>query len=201
MLKDGEPLRMADYARRATLRHLRLHACACMRLNPPKRPKKELFWLLEVSERYADGEIQADELETTRSSWPKQRLPRGWRNNFDWAFMSDGGLQASWDGSIYQNRTIRPDESDYKLALPRYRVFEELIGPDPLPVFAPEWRTDTALALAKQMYDAREFSAMPILADALQDAGCDNEELLSHCRVGGRHVRGCWVIDLVLGKA
>jgi hypothetical protein len=67
--------------------------------------------------------------------------------------------------------------------------------------FSPEWRTDTALSLAKQMYDAREFSAMPILADALQDAGCDNEGLLSHCRDTAQpHVRGCWVVDAVLNK-
>jgi hypothetical protein len=66
---------------------------------------------------------------------------------------------------------------------------------------SPSWRTDTVLALARQMYDAREFSAMPILADALQDAGCDNEDVLAHCRGPGPHVRGCWVVDFVLGKA
>jgi hypothetical protein len=66
--------------------------------------------------------------------------------------------------------------------------------------FSSEWRTDTALALARQMYDACDFSAMPILADALQDAGCDSEEILGHCRGDGPHVRGCWVVDLVLGK-
>jgi hypothetical protein len=66
--------------------------------------------------------------------------------------------------------------------------------------FRRRWRTDTALILARQMYDARDFSAMPILADALQDAGCDNDEILSHCRSNGPHVHGCWVVDLVLGK-
>jgi hypothetical protein len=67
--------------------------------------------------------------------------------------------------------------------------------------FSPSWRTDTAVALARQMYDSRDFGAMPILADAIQDAGCDNEEILSHCRGPGPHVRGCWVADLVLGMA
>ena len=67
--------------------------------------------------------------------------------------------------------------------------------------FSPAWRTDTAVALARQMYEAREFGAMPILADALQDAGCDCEEVLTHCRdTNAPHVRGCWVVDLVLGK-
>lgn len=67
--------------------------------------------------------------------------------------------------------------------------------------FSPVWRTDTVIALAAQMYESRDFSAMPILADALQDAGCDNEGVLNHCRGPGLHVRGCWVVDLVLSKA
>ncbi|VTU00166.1 Uncharacterized protein (Fragment) OS=uncultured bacterium PE=4 SV=1 [Gemmataceae bacterium] len=66
--------------------------------------------------------------------------------------------------------------------------------------FDPEWRTSTVVALAQQMYDTRDFSAMPILADALQDAGCDSDDVLTHCRGTGPHVRGCWVVDAVLGK-
>ncbi len=67
--------------------------------------------------------------------------------------------------------------------------------------FAPEWRTGTTTAIVREMYESRDFSAMPILADALQDAGCDNEDVLAHCHdASGLHVRGCWVVDLVLGK-
>jgi hypothetical protein len=69
-------------------------------------------------------------------------------------------------------------------------------------VLSRKWRTDTVLALARQMYDSREFSAMPILGDALQDAGCDDEQVLAHCRGASlTHVRGCWVVDLVLGTS
>jgi hypothetical protein len=50
------------------------------------------------------------------------------------------------------------------------------------------------------MYDARDFSAMPILADTLQDAGCEDEDVLNHCRGEMLHVCGCWVVDMVLGK-
>jgi hypothetical protein len=66
--------------------------------------------------------------------------------------------------------------------------------------FASGWRTDTAVSLARQMYESREFGATPILADALQDAGCDSEDVLNHCRGEGPHVRGCWMVDLVLYK-
>ncbi len=78
-------------------------------------------------------------------------------------------------------------------------VWEVVGNPFRAAHFSREWRTDTAVSLARQMYDAREFSAMPILADALQDAGCDDEELLAHCRSDVAHVRGCWAVDLVLG--
>jgi hypothetical protein len=80
-------------------------------------------------------------------------------------------------------------------------VLRDLYGNPFRPVtFSPDWYTDTVVTLARQMYETRDFSAMPILADALQDAGCDSEDILSHCRGEGPHVRGCWVVDLVLGK-
>jgi hypothetical protein len=66
--------------------------------------------------------------------------------------------------------------------------------------FLPEWRTRTVVTLTRGMYESRDFGAIPILADALQDAGCDGDGLLNHCRSGGGHVRGCRVVDLVLGK-
>jgi hypothetical protein len=50
------------------------------------------------------------------------------------------------------------------------------------------------------MYESRDFGAMPILADAIQGAGCDPPDILDHCRSSVPHVRGCWVVDAVLGK-
>ena len=66
--------------------------------------------------------------------------------------------------------------------------------------FDPSWGMTTAHQLAQQMYDSRDFIAMPILADALQDAGCNNDDILDHCRGPRPHVRGCWVVDRVPGK-
>jgi hypothetical protein len=80
-------------------------------------------------------------------------------------------------------------------------VFRDIFGNPFRPVtLDPSWLTSTVTALARGMYDSRDFSAMPILADALQDAGCANADVLDHCRGDGPHVRGCWVVDLVLGK-
>jgi hypothetical protein len=81
-------------------------------------------------------------------------------------------------------------------------VRDILSGPPLSITFVPEWRTTTAVQLAQGMYESRDFSAMPILADALQEAGCDNDDVLNHCRdPKATHVRGCWVVDLVLGKS
>ena len=67
--------------------------------------------------------------------------------------------------------------------------------------FDPRWRTEHTVGIAAKMYEDRDFAALPILADALEEAGCDSDTILTHCREPGVHVRGCWVVDLVLGKS
>ncbi|QEL14637.1 hypothetical protein [Limnoglobus roseus] len=66
--------------------------------------------------------------------------------------------------------------------------------------FSPSWLTPTVVGLAGGIYADRAFDRLPILADALQDAGCEDVDVLSHCRGDGPHARGCWVVDGVLGK-
>jgi len=66
--------------------------------------------------------------------------------------------------------------------------------------FDTRWRTKTVVALANDIYEGRAFDRLPILADALEATGCDNPDVLNHCRGPGPHARGCWVVDLVLGK-
>ncbi len=69
------------------------------------------------------------------------------------------------------------------------------------PALNPDWRTSTVVALARQMDETGDFSAVPILADALQDAGCDNDTILDRCRAPSNvHCRGNWIVDLVLGR-
>jgi hypothetical protein len=82
-------------------------------------------------------------------------------------------------------------------------LFRDLFGNPFRPItFDPSWQTSATASLAQSMYDSRDFAAMPVLADALEEAGCRQEEILGHCRgESAPHVRGCWVVDLVLGKA
>ncbi|MEO2088663.1 MAG: hypothetical protein ABGY75_04080 [Gemmataceae bacterium] len=68
--------------------------------------------------------------------------------------------------------------------------------------FDPAWRSESAVALARAAYESRNFTLLPVLADALEEAGCDHPDVLAHCRQpDATHVRGCWVVDLVLGKS
>jgi hypothetical protein len=62
----------------------------------------------------------------------------------------------------------------------------------------PRWLTSDVVELARGLYAERAFDRLPILADALQDAGCASEDVLSHCRADATHARGCWVVDSVL---
>jgi hypothetical protein len=68
-------------------------------------------------------------------------------------------------------------------------------------VLQPAWLTSAVPVLAEGAYDERAFDRLPILADALEDAGCTDAAILDHLRGPGPHVRGCWALDLILGKA
>jgi hypothetical protein len=85
---------------------------------------------------------------------------------------------------------------------PQSTILRDLFGNPFRPVHSDSrWLTQTVRALVRGVYDDRAFDRLPILADALEDAGCDNADILAHCRQPGEHVRGCWVIDLLLGKS
>jgi hypothetical protein len=85
------------------------------------------------------------------------------------------------------------------------RLFHDIFGNPfrPLPNLDPSWlhwHEGIIPKLAQWIYDSGDFANMPSLADALEVAGCTNQDILVHCRGSGPHVRGCWVVDLLLGK-
>jgi hypothetical protein len=63
--------------------------------------------------------------------------------------------------------------------------------------FDPRWRTAVVLALARSIAATHDYAGLPVLADALEEAGCGDPAVLNHCRHPVRHVRGCWVVDLI----
>ncbi|HEY1190426.1 MAG TPA: hypothetical protein VGE74_22520 [Gemmata sp.] len=103
-------------------------------------------------------------------------------------------------------RLTRDDPRPRLDDLPQWRtlsaaLLRELV-PNPFrPVIRnPDWLTSNVVSLAAHIDRAHEFATMPILADALQDTGCGDKRVLNHCRAIGPHVRGCWVLDMILGK-
>jgi hypothetical protein len=82
------------------------------------------------------------------------------------------------------------------------RLLRDIFGNPFRPVtLDPSWLTSTVKALAQAIYTDRNFTDLPVLGDCLEESGCNNEDILNHCRGPGEHVKGCWVLDLVLGKS
>jgi hypothetical protein len=84
-------------------------------------------------------------------------------------------------------------------------LLRDVFGNPVLPLLAIDstwlsWHGGLLVSMAQKMYDSRDFCDMPVLADALEEAGCDDAKILEHCRSAGPHVRGCWAVDLILGK-
>jgi hypothetical protein len=80
-------------------------------------------------------------------------------------------------------------------------LLRDVFGPRLPPACLPTaWRTSAVVGLAEAIYEGRAFDRLPILTDALEEAGCADPDYLDHCRGGGPHVRGCWVVDVILGK-
>ena len=93
--------------------------------------------------------------------------------------------------------TIAIDRSQARLVR---EVFGNPFRAVSVPPVCRAWNSGTMVKLAQAIYDDRAFDRLPVLADALEESGCTDPVILDHCRSGGEHVRGCWVVDLLLGK-
>jgi hypothetical protein len=167
---------------------------------------------LEVTERYADGAATSDELDAAYSEafdvvayyaeHPDRQQSREWEalGRIANAVASCAHEHELAEGVAHEALTAAESARVTGEAAAQATLVRDIFGnPFRHVAYSPEWRSDTTIALARQMYESRDFSAMPLLAEALQDAGCDQEDILSHFRTGP-HFRGCWVVDLVLGK-
>jgi hypothetical protein len=198
---DPEP--MLNYFRPLwSERRRRLFACACCR---------EVWGLLSersrrivaTSERLADGRATAEELQAVCraawTDWPGNYV--GWSERELTEAAAAGKVhQAAWAAwkAAFLAQPWHNGQRRRQCALLR-----EMIGnPFRSAVLDPtwlHWNGETIARLAQKMYEDGHFGDLPILADALEEAGCDNADVLAHCR-GGDHVRGCWVVDLILQK-
>jgi hypothetical protein len=197
-------------------RKLRLVACAVASLSWNLLQLQSSRTAIRVAEDYADGVATDAQRETARQDAivaHEQMKSRGYTKERRYTATAAAAylpILALWPGfgdssspDFIYPFDVCGDGEDGTADMPaKNAIFHDIFGNPFRPVASnPSWRTTDSLGVARAMYDSRDFAAMPILADALEDAGCDSAEVLAHCRGDGPHVRGCWVVDLVLGKA
>jgi hypothetical protein len=148
---------------------------------------------LDAAERFADGKIE-------RKAMKMIRQPSGGPYN---VFLEP--CRVSRFSIAVVLATLRAFQQEFEVPSERELcdLSREVINPfHPTPLLPSllNWNDGTVPKIAQGIYEGRAFDRLPILHDALLDAGCDDENILAHCRSEGPHVRGCWVIDLILGK-
>jgi len=240
-LSSTDTKRMLRFlGRRASVRKLRLFACACCRRVWPLLTDDRSRAAVEVAERFADGQAT----EPDRVAACQAAADLDWQINREEGEgdTSRGMAHVATVSAVNDDRSFLPtdgDDEDFRAAedsahcaavtveyqFPRVThrnaaqrgkaqraaraaeqavqvaMLRDIFGNPFRPlVFERRCRSADTLDLARGIYDEREFDRLPILADALQDAGCELEELLRHCRGPGPHLRGCWALDLVLGR-
>ena len=194
---------------KAGKRRLRLFACGVCRRLWHLLDDAILRPALEVAERFAEGEAGSRELnESFEATRPLSRVDQcvaasmaAW---MVWTACSSKANYAAFGATsfpaIFAGHSLGDLDGEAALRHLLRDVFGNPFRPAGL---KREWvaANDRAVeAVARSIYDERAFDRMPILGDALEDAGCDDETILGHCRGPGPHVRGCWVVDLILGK-
>lgn len=236
-----DPQKMLEFLRdKASERKLRLFAVACCRRIGPYLEEKRSRWVVEISERYADGRATRERLNSAR-----ERAEMA----YDGIHLSGGGdveqipaqavlglgvvlvvnevveLAAATFGAVARGEAYdliwktpgkdneerwAEDDAIRNAAESEERqvqatLLRDIFGNPFRPVSVNTswltWNDGTVVKLAQSIYDERTFDRLPILADALEEAGCSDADILNHLRGPGPHVRGCWVVDAILEKA
>jgi hypothetical protein len=211
-----------------SVRKLRLFSLACVRrfecfLAHPRLEKTRAA--IDLLERQVEGLVPAEELHASRAA-ALEEIERNVRERAlaNWTGSDMGHVLLANDAERAAARHIEltqdfafdvvvdrlpeslSDDEAWEVVTGPVRAqlcrwLQDVAGEPSQPVrFRPEWRTPDAVAIASDMYLRRDFVALPVLAEVLSEAGCEDPPLLRHCREPGEHIRGCWVVDLVLSK-
>lgn len=211
----SDPQQMLDFLRdNATERKFILVVCACGHLVRHLLTDPRSKGVLPIVERFADGLASQKEIDAVfqpacDAAGEAAKYAAG---------KTDGPPLPTWAAAwvvakaVIATSTMRGEDAFFgavdgvyfataATGEPPVRILQDIFGnPFRRVTLKPAWRTSSVTSLAHGIYDERRFADLPILADALEDAGCTHKKLLSHCRGPGPHVRGCWVVDLLLGK-
>jgi hypothetical protein len=209
-----DPLPMLEFVKgRVSDRKLRLFAVACCRQGWRRLTDPYLRLAVETAEQYADNEAGQEELSKTRAAaWSVGQTRQEHAMAAARAAVGESAWSAAREAQQEMTLQICSNVRGWAEALGEKKAFQRglsallrcILGDPFHPVTADPhwlaWNDATVAKLARVIYDERAFDHLPILADALEEAGCTNADLLNHCRQAGEHVRGCWVVDLLLGK-
>jgi hypothetical protein len=216
-----DPQKMLEFLHgRATDRKLRLFGVACCRHIWYKLPDGRSRNAVEVAERFADGLASETERATAECDafnlnhyliemdefYHRSHHFRDFAVFASVAAAADTlctDAESSATSTALRTLEVMVAEPEWNPNL-QGRILRDIFGNPFRPVtINPAWLTwndGTVQKIAQAIYDERAFDRLPILADALEEAGCTDADILGHCRSGGEHVRGCWVVDLLLGK-
>jgi hypothetical protein len=218
---DSRPV-WGEVSRKVSDRKVRLLICACCRRAWDLLVDSRSREAVEVAERYADGSANRDDLIAVRrranAAYQRARKQHG-PAAFRLVGASHLALQAT---SVARRVRFDPRENEFlrgarerkekaerkaRCGLVRDLVRNPFCPSPPIPSSILAWKAGTVRRLAEGIYQERQMPAgtfdtarIAVLADALLDAGCTDEDLIAHCRSEGSHVRGCWAVDLILGK-
>jgi hypothetical protein len=185
----------------ASERKLRLFAVACVRRVAHLIPDAAGHKALVVAERYADRLVTERALHAIADVFspcgvynadyghPAMRAAH-------FALYPETAERAAASAVVARRRRLQAAELEAQVALLRC-LFDSFAPPSPASV----WNSGVVVGLAQAIYEERAFDRLPVLADALEEAGCADAALLAHCRQPGEHARGCRGIDFILGKA
>lgn len=213
----SDPGKMLEFLRgKVSDRKFRLFAVACCRLIWHLLPDIRCRQAVEISERFADGLISSKEdLDSgiiLANKAARELTGRNWAASAVTALCGRRVVGAVWNTGLAMTTQAQADwlrvarhslpEVAFKIARnDKCDLVRDIFRHPFRSIYLdPNFLTSSVKALASAIYDDRAFDRLPILADALTDAGCHEEEILNHCRGDGPHGRGCWVLDLLLGK-
>jgi hypothetical protein len=188
-------------------RKLLLLACACVRALGKLVPDKRTLGALEVAERSADGLAAPAELVAAEAeAWAARTAARqtgildvGDAAMAVWCIIANQvGVNVSAPDAVRHAESAAGGPARAaQLALARC-ILGNPFRPVTVVMDWVAWEDGLIPHLARALYEERRFADLPVLADALEDAGCTSEELLSHLRGPQPHCLGCWALDLLL---
>jgi hypothetical protein len=191
-------------------RKWRLFGCACARRLWDLLPNERWRHAVEMSERYADGATSLRQLKLALRGLSRELTAQVRQDGYPRNSRALTAMTLAWaaarsdtDGRHVvsaANQAPTATAVDWRVHLLRDVAGNPFREPSVVDPAWLGWSNGLVLQLAWAIYEEQRWQDMPVLADTLEDAGCADAAILSHCRGAGPHARGCWVVDRILDR-